>query len=226
MVYQRTKLTSILPGRASSLAGGGLTGPIEIEIDKGSRLRAEWLFRRSPKILDRALRNAANRTVDWLRNHVAEMLQRELGTRSNRVKRSLQVIRARVRTPIATLVIKRKNVPIWQLDARQTKRGVSYQRGGQRRFIEHAFIAAMRSGHKGVFLRRALKRTGAAPQRRPRRRKAPGVFPDLPIAELFGPRLTTLIRQRPELLERIRAMAADKFRQNLDSQVKREMQTA
>ena len=54
------------------------------------------------------------------------------------------------------LVIGLQRLPIIKIDprAKQTAQGVSYRgEGGQRKFIPHAFVATLKSGHRGVFKR-------------------------------------------------------------------------
>ena len=69
-----------------------------------------------------------------------------------------------------TLLVKGgRRIPLTKFPHRQTKRGVSVEiNRGQRTLIKGAFVATMKSGHKGVFRRQTTKR--------------------LPIAELLGSR--------------------------------------
>lgn len=59
-----------------------------------------------------------------------------------------------------TMHVHGKEVPLGKYPARQTKRGVSVQvnKGGKRTLIRGAFIAQMRSGHVGVFMREGRRR--------------------------------------------------------------------
>ncbi len=62
------------------------------------------------------------------------------------------------------LVVRSGWIPLYRLGATQTSRGVRVRLRGSYR---HAFLASMKNGHRGVFLREGMAR--------------------LPITELFGP---------------------------------------
>jgi hypothetical protein len=67
------------------------------------------------------------------------------------------------------LEVRGKPVPLAAFPHRQGTRGVSVEvNRGKRSLVEHAFVATMRSGHRGIFVREGLTR--------------------LPIRELFGSR--------------------------------------
>lgn len=89
--------------------------------------------------------------------------------------------------PEATITVKGIGFPLIAFQARQTRAGVSVRVKGRRFVVPHAFIATMRSGHRGVFARgayggksqRKIERTGEVFGRYVYGRKR------LPINELY-----------------------------------------
>lgn len=109
------------------------------------------------------------------------------------------VVRDRIRTELATparlrarLYANAKRIPLIDLGAKGPEpsrgrgRGVTVKSASGRKPIPNAFIATMRSGHRGVFQRVAGSsgRRGPAPNRS-----------QLPIRELFGPSIWQVFRK-------------------------------
>jgi hypothetical protein len=110
------------------------------------------------------------------------------------------VVKDRIRTELATperlrarLYANAKRIPLIELGAKGPEpsrgrgAGVTVKSAGARKSIPGAFIATMRSGHRGVFQRAgggAGGRRGPAPNRS-----------QLPIRELFGPSIWQVFRK-------------------------------
>lgn len=95
----------------------------------------------------------------------------------------------------------KRGIPIFKLAGKQavkTNLGVwiEVQKKKGAYFIRHAFISEMTSGHKGVFIR---FRGGSGKS---------GRVPRIPIHELYGPRITSLVGS-PYILERINTFLRD-----------------
>lgn len=140
----------------------------------------------APKIAVQSL----NRTIRSLRTFTKRELARDTGMKAGDVNRRLSIQNASRAKPAATLLVPEKRVPLIEMGARGKEpsrgrgRGVTYRTGSGRKRLEHAFIATMPGGHKGVFIRptsRAVRR-GRPPQRS-----------WLPIRELFGPSLAAVV---------------------------------
>jgi len=109
------------------------------------------------------------------------------------------VVKERIRTELATpaklrarIYANAKRIPLIDLGAKGPEpsrgrgRGVTVKSASGRKAIPNAFIATMRSGHRGVFQRVAGSsgRRGPAPHRS-----------QLPIRELFGPSIWQVFRK-------------------------------
>lgn len=133
---------------------------------------------------------ALKRTGDSTRTHAERLLADDTGLRKKDVARALRLEPPTVRHLVATLHVSGARLPLLAFGARQTRRGVTYRLPTGRGTAPSAFIARMRSGHEGVFRRRAAAGPLRA-RRRGARAAAAGflMVPRLPIDELRGPSL-------------------------------------
>jgi hypothetical protein len=138
-------------------------------------------------------------------------------------------------------------VPIYEMYARQTRKGVTFQGRGGRQQIPHAFIATMKSGHVGVFKRTGpITRTKYVPYHQapadlgpkpkgmdvavwatirrtsPLRPAATGGFEKKQrqkIIELFGPSFWWLWETHAETQERVHADAEDLLKREMENRL-------
>lgn len=151
-----------------------------------------------PKKATRAIVRAMNRAVTSGRTLLVQRLAADTGLKSGDIKKAMTVHEASSQRLEARLGIGLKRIPLISFNARGPEpsrgrgRGVSYRlRGGAGR-ISNAFIATMRSGHRGVFVRGAKGR--------------------LPIGERFGPSLGHVFaKYRPEGIARLKEAFATNF---------------
>lgn len=164
---------------------------VQIKIDEGSLKEAQNILRAIPRGFPRVMSRAINRAVDMactdLKRRTAgeiELPKGEVGKGIGRHHASFANLAGSVNAiPYRPSLIKFKGT-------RQLKRGVKYRIGREGfKIIEHAFIATMKSGHRGVF-----KRVG--PER-------------LPIQELRGPSIWQVITNTPGLLTEVNQKASE-----------------
>jgi len=97
------------------------------------------------------------------------------------------------------LKVRDQKIPLGAFSPKQTKKGVSVRIGRKRQMLQHAFIATMKSGHKGVFWRDLDDRNLTRRQQAERNRlKNPGPLrvKRLGIEELFSTKVIDLFRDR------------------------------
>ncbi|KAJ3472392.1 hypothetical protein NLI96_g13358 [Meripilus lineatus] len=94
--------------------------------------------------------------------------------KASAIKRSFSIKRATANTLLVTLQATGAPIAVINYSARQTGSGVSVNVKTGRKILKHAFIASMKNGHKGVFVR-----SGGKGSKR------------LPIKELYGPSIPT-----------------------------------
>lgn len=153
----------------------------------------------------RTITTALNKTITSLRTQTRREIQQRIKLKGQVINRGLKINRAQhkkfaTQTPQASLTVNHNPVPLIHYQARQTKRkGISVNVKGQRKYLPKAFIATMRSGHRGVFQRDTNKR--------------------LPIRELYSTRLTDIVNN-PQLIASIAKQAQQRFKIELERAIK------
>lgn len=137
---------------------------INVEFDgKGT---AQYL-RGYQRAIETAKTRALNKIAAKARTAVIREIASDIGTPIAPVRKQVTLQRATRFKRVAILRATGRRIPIIKLKARQTRKGITYGKGGSRRTIPGGFIATMPSGHRGVFKRIGNKR--------------------LPVTELHGP---------------------------------------
>jgi len=140
--------------------------------------------------LRRAAATALNRTADGARSVAVKDIASDLGVRQKSVRDAVGLNRAIPSRLEARIVARGKRIPLSDFAAAQTKKGVTYRMRGLRKLLPNAFIARMKSGHRGVFKRRGKER--------------------LSIDERFGPSIP-LIFTRKKIQQAIRAVVDERL---------------
>lgn len=167
--------------------------PLTLELigakDYTSRLQAY------PNKATRALVRTLNRGINSARTFMVQNIARETGLKSKDVRDALKLKEANATRLEASLGASLKRLMLIKFGARGPEpsrgrgRGVSYRLASSRHGNRHpnAFIATMRSGHRGVFVRSGASR--------------------LQIRELPGPSLGAVFaKYRPAALSRAQEM--------------------
>lgn len=170
---------------------------MNLQIDGDAALIAD--FRDFPGRTTRAMVRALNRALVSGRTVMVRAIAQDTGLKQGDVRKAMPQREATFQRPRAELASSLKRRPLIEFKARQTGKGVSYDLGRGRKVLSHAFIARMRSGHTGVFMRRGKRR--------------------LPIKEKRGVSLGHVFRKfRPQGLEAMRASFVKNFDHELQFQ--------
>lgn len=152
-----------------------MPGPIMVRLDASQfNLAVARLKDRAPRAIARALNRAAVST----RTAMVRAVARDIGLPVGTVREATRTENAIPTNLTARVIARGSRIPLIDFRARQTKSGVSARLAGGAGKYPHAFIATMRSGHRGVF-----RRSG------PRR---------LPITELHGPSIVHVFNKHRE----------------------------
>jgi hypothetical protein len=130
---------------------------------------------------------ALNDTAKNAQVEAAQRLRPLLGLPSAEIKAAFQIEPAVAGHLEAALVVDGRPIPLVEFKARQTESGVTATIAGKQEQYAHAFLATMRTGHRGVFRRRTRAR--------------------LPIFQVFGPSVHGMLARRdvlPPLCEDMR----------------------
>lgn len=174
---------------------------ISIEMRGQDSILAE--FRDYTGKTTRAMIRALNRAIAAARTVMVREIARDTGIKQADVRDAIRMQEATFGRPQARLAASIDRIPLIDFQARGPVpsrgrgHGVSYRLERGRERNPHAFIATMRSGHRGVFMR--LGRTR------------------LPITELHGPSLGHVFaKHRPAGLARAQEMFEKTFDHELE----------
>jgi hypothetical protein len=165
--------------------------------------------------------SSLNRALESGRTQVRREIQRELNISGKDVGRAIIVRLASASKPDGAIVVSRQPRPLAAFWPTQTAKGVrvTVRRSRGPEEIPHAFIATMKSGHTGVFIR-----TGPAvpSQKRIKRgsRKGQPVLRQQ-IKELYGPTVVGVLAGKPGMLDRIKKAMGEVLVTRMASQVSR-----
>lgn len=152
----------------------------------------------------RAIVRSLNRAITAGNTEAGRVVREELNLKLSAVKEAVSVRKASS-SLTASIIIAPKPVPLIDYAARQTKPGVTVKvkRQGGRTLVRSAFIAAMKSGHRGVFTR--TSKSGQVSKR-------------LPIRELFSTSVRQLFK-RASAVKRVGDRAARVFLDAAQNQI-------
>lgn len=134
-----------------------------LRVSPGAMADLEYAFRDAPKLIPKALYRATNKTADAVEARVVDDISAELALTKRAIRggrkgkgENIRIRRGDYRSPNAEVIVSGMRMPLIDYKARQSKRGVSYKigRSGKRTTLKQAFIATMKSGHRGVFMRK------------------------------------------------------------------------
>jgi hypothetical protein len=155
-------------------------------------------FKQLQRLLPAAAARAINRSAVSARAVGARAIAVETGVRVRRVRSATTFRKATAAKPVAELEPRPRPIPLIEFGARGPEPsrgkgpGVRYRLAGRPVQLPHAFIARMRSGHRGVFTR-------TLPSTKP----SPGAWSkNLPIREETLTLLAPFRRARPAMLRR------------------------
>lgn len=166
-----------------------------------------------------AVMRAINRTAASEKTQAKRAIAADTGIKQKDIEKALVVAKATPEVSTATVTSSGYRLPLLAFNARGPEpsrgrgQGVSYRLLGGRGRVPSGFIATMRSGHRGVFVR-----FGASTHRSEGARS-----PNLPIRELRGPSLPLVFIKQflPEASTRSVATLAKNLKHEIEFALKR-----
>lgn len=149
-----------------------------------------------------AVARALNKTAMQARTEASRAV-RDAGynIKASAIKDSFDIQRASKNSLIVLLLATGRPIGLINYNASQTRKGVRVKVKSGAHTLRHAFIATMKSGHRGVFVRAGGKGS-----------------PRLPIRELYGPSIPTALSNRV-VEEAIMSKIQEKFPQILAHEI-------
>ena len=195
---------------------------VSVKLDEQQFRRIQSLLRAVPNKIPQVMSGAINKTAASTKVEIARLIAAKAKMKQKGIKKGIWIQKATRRRWLATLNITSRRIPLIYLKVRKTKKGVVYQgpgdvyankqKIGKAGLIASAFKQKMpKSGHKGVFLRRA----GAK-----HKMKKGGWTGALPIDELFGPSIGELFEGAMGIVMQTTKSIHEKLSKNIDAQIK------
>lgn len=173
--------------------------------------------------VDRVCMRAINDGLVGMKTDASAEIRSVITLKKSTVDATFKTVKASVTSLSGVFASTGKPVPLIEYGARQTTKGVSVQvkRGNPRSVVVGAFIATMKSGHKGVFWREWHQAI-----RKPVNRNIPyGKLPKkyrLPISQRYGPRVPDILSNEP-VMAAVLKKADDRMHTNIDRQINYEL---
>lgn len=156
------------------------------------------------KYVNRAVVGALNKMATTVRAEAARKIGREYNIKIGAAKSQMWITRATKGQLTASIRVSGRPIPLVEFDARRVGRGVSVKVKGARKVVAGAFIATMKTGHTGVYVREAAggRRVGR-----------------LPIRQLFSLSLPVAFTQK-QIMDALLAVASARFAETLRQEVR------
>ena len=103
--------------------------------------------------LGKGIARALNKTIAGVRTDVVKDVRKVYKLKAGDVRKTLNLYKANATRQEANMVSKDARLGLYKFAAKQNKRGTSAAIKDSRKTIAHAFIATMKNGHVGVFIR-------------------------------------------------------------------------
>ena len=192
--------------------------PAAITIDKTDLLSVDRSLAAIKAGAPDAIRFATNNVLSSVKTASSKQIRQHVTAKATAVNKTLTVKKMFVNDMSANITCTGEPLPLISYRVSQVVRGVNVQVlvKGSKKLVEHAFIATMRSGHKGVFWRKDTRRGTSRRFPVGKRTKVPtgrkageqATTFQLPIHELYGPRVPDVLTKDavmgPILLEAAR----------------------
>lgn len=183
---------------------------IQINIQSNLAQVQRSLDRFTKELQSKAIVRALNNTATSAKVEASRDIRAAgYNIKAKRVKQAIEVRRATAADLQAIVTATGKAIPRLAFGARQTAAGVSYSIKGGRTMKAGAFIATMKSGHTGAFMRVAGFQTG--------KRGTPIL--NRKIRELWGPSIPTVLMNKVVHV-RLEQALRDRFPKELERQIR------
>lgn len=207
---------------------------LSVDVDRRKIRAIEKALRSVPGGMRRAGKRAVRKTLVGIRTDAVRMVTGELALRSKDVRKQMKISRVEGGTfPSGKFwSTGQGGLPLVKFGARAIasrgkRRGgvsVKVKKKGRRKVLQNAFIATLKTGHKGIFQRstahlgegRPAKETGISYGALPRKYR-------LPMHELYGPSYMDVLRNQ---LAQLTEKGAARLDKNTDHEVAYEIQKA
>lgn len=186
---------------------------------------------------EKVIRFSTNDALKGVRTDAVDEIKQKVTCKVTKIRETFKITTMKINNLNAHVESKGKPVPLIHWGAKWLVKGVTVNliKGSPRDLIKHAFFATMKSGHKGVFWRQergrdvrpkiliAGKRVKIPSP--PERAIDAGATFQLPIRELFGPRIPDIFDD-DEIMDVVLTKAGIRFQKRLEHHTNRLIDSA
>lgn len=192
---------------------------ISIKIDKEDLANVESAMVGVKNGYAKVLVRSLNKTILGVRTDAVKEIGKEITPKAKIIRDTFVLSKATYAWLKATVKSTGWPVPVIHYAARSVKKGVTYKirQAGGRLLLKHAFIATMKSGHKGVFWREYK----GTPTKKVKPNVKYGALPErmrLPISQRYGPAVQDIFGDN-KVMEPILKKAGDRLSKELNHQL-------
>lgn len=179
-----------------------------------------WRGEKMEAAIVRALSKSGGDAIRFMRTGSSRLVRSRKRFSAARVSRALPIFFPTRKQRISELVwrmnVGGKPVPLIDFPHGQTRRGVTIAvNAGKRTLLQGAFLAKMKSGHEGIFLRALSNQLGPVTKSQAKRGMTRRRVGRLPIEEAFSTRVSDVF-QDADFIPFIQAGTQEKFSQSFD----------
>lgn len=212
-----------------------------IKIDQNDLKQVKDMLGDIKGLPDRVCVRALNKTLTGVKTDISTEIRSVITAKKAAVDETIKIQKAYTGNMTAVISSTGKPLALIDYSARQTKKGISIQvrKDRPRKVVAGAFIASMKSGHKGVFWRvwhnktqvklnkteTAISRSGFVWSSKTNRYIPIAALPKsfrLPVKERFGPRIPDIMGN-DTVMNNILDKAGSRLHDNLKHETEYEM---
>lgn len=165
-------------------------------------------FNETKKQMIKAQVAATNKAANTAVSRTIKLITKAYNIKQKDLRAQITIIKANKNYPSIRIMVSHKGIPLMDFKPKpntvaqytRPEKGVSVEwKRGKRQIIKHSFIAKMKSGHTGVFLRKGKKR--------------------LPIKETYGPSAMQLFKTE-EAEKELEQLFFERYKIELDRAIK------
>lgn len=172
----------------------------DIQVNQQQLRHLERTLAGIPNAMPRVVSRAINRTATQARSRAVKAIASAGKLKQKDVRQKVRLVRASWKKWRARIFFDSRLTPVVRLDPRNTSTGITYRSFDGPKEINHAFLATMPSGHRGVWSRASASR--------------------LPIYEEYGDESVAAFTERSGVLATIKGFSATAVEKELDTQMR------
>jgi hypothetical protein len=204
---------------------------MRVEISPDDQRKIKEYFAEYQGIVNRVTKRAVDRTMGTVKTTVSRVARETLNVKKRNLDQNIGVKKYDYAQASGVVTIFGASLPIFDFNPVQVLSGikVKIKKRGSAKVIKRAFIAQMRSGHEGVFLREwhgeSSSTSGKRWNKGVKRRVSPKTIPEkwrLPMHELWTTSLPEAVGDKMPM-DQILADAGDNLHKNLEREINYEL---